>query len=258
MATLFSKLKKRKKENKRIILDDTIIKIQEGDTQLHNAILEQYTPFVASTVSSVCNRYIQETDDEFSIGLIAFNEAIEKFSPSKHTSIITFAETVIKNRVIDYTRKESRHMNDSIPLYNDNYDNENIFGNEYAQTKIEADISIEEFQRQEERRKIQEEIAHFQNTLKEFGLSFDDLVKQSPKHVDARINAIQVAKVLVESDDLKSALWNSKKLPIKQLESLVTTSRKTIERNRKYIISLSIILDSNYLYLKDYLKIDDI
>ena len=61
-------------------LEDTVLKIQQGDGVLHNELIEQYKPFVAKTVSGVCKRYIEETDDEFSIGLIAFNEAIEKYT----------------------------------------------------------------------------------------------------------------------------------------------------------------------------------
>ena len=50
-----------------------------------NELIDSYKPFIAKTVSSVCKRYIHESDDEFSIGLIAFNEAIQKYIPKKGT-----------------------------------------------------------------------------------------------------------------------------------------------------------------------------
>jgi RNA polymerase sigma factor len=90
--------------------------------------------------------------------------------------------------------------------------------------------------------------------LKEFGLSFEELIEQSPKHLDARKNAIKVAKALIENEDLKELLFKKKKLPIKQLEKIVSVSRKTIERNRKYIVSMAIILAGDYVYLKEYIK----
>jgi len=34
----------------------------------------------------------------------------------------------------------------------------------------------------------------------------------------------------------------------------VAGSRKTVERNRKYIIAMAIIITGDYVYLKDYLK----
>ncbi|MCY7801218.1 RNA polymerase subunit sigma, partial [Bacillus haynesii] len=65
---------------KKQTLEESVISIQKGNQQLQNELIDQYKPFVAKTVSSVCKRYIDEKDDEFSIGLIAFNEAIEKYS----------------------------------------------------------------------------------------------------------------------------------------------------------------------------------
>jgi RNA polymerase sigma factor len=49
-------------------------------------------------------------------------------------------------------------------------------------------------------------------------------------------------------------LFSNKRLPIKQLEKMVDVSRKTIERNRKYIIAIALILASDYVYMKDYIK----
>jgi RNA polymerase sigma factor len=79
-------------------------------------------------------------------------------------------------------------------------------------------------------------------------------MEQSPKHMDARQNAIKVAQILIEHDELKRILFTKKQLPVKQLETLVSVSRKTIERNRKYIIAMTIILSGDYIYLKDYIR----
>lgn len=90
--------------------------------------------------------------------------------------------------------------------------------------------------------------------LKLYGLSFSDLVQHSPKHADARIGAIKIAKVLVEDKELLQHLLNHKRIPVKLLEQKVSVSRKTIERNRKYIIAIALIFTNDYMYLKDYLK----
>jgi RNA polymerase sigma factor len=49
-------------------------------------------------------------------------------------------------------------------------------------------------------------------------------------------------------------LYAKKRLPIKELERHVHISRKTIERNRKYIIAIAIILSGEFHYLQDYIK----
>ncbi|MCY7790224.1 RNA polymerase subunit sigma, partial [Bacillus haynesii] len=48
-------------------LEESVISIQKGNQQLQNELIDQYKPFVAKTVSSVCKRYIDEKVDEFSI-----------------------------------------------------------------------------------------------------------------------------------------------------------------------------------------------
>ena len=77
LGILFSALRKRRD------LSEIVMLIQKGDIELRNELLKQYKPFIKKSVSSVCKRYIRETDDEFSIGLIAFNDAIDRFSPDK-------------------------------------------------------------------------------------------------------------------------------------------------------------------------------
>ncbi len=90
--------------------------------------------------------------------------------------------------------------------------------------------------------------------IAEFNLKFDDLVKQSPKHEDARINAFTVAKIIAEDPIMCHYMLEKKRIPMKELEGKVDVSRKTLERNRKYIMVLVIIMKEDFNYLKDYLK----
>ncbi|WP_243291744.1 RNA polymerase sigma factor SigI [Bacillus sp. FJAT-47783] len=242
MLSLLFKIKKEKS------LEQLVHEIQKGDLELQNELIEKYKPFIAKSVSSVCKRYIDERDDEFSIGLIAFNEAVEKYSADKGSSLLSFAELIIKRKVIDYIRKEARASRTI------QWDPVMAEDEEAPQSKVEADLSIEEYEKLLEQEQRKEEILFFRAVLKEFKLSLEELIEQSPKHVDARQNAINVAKVLVEDEELKQFLLQKKRLPVKQLEKKVSVSRKTIERNRKYIMSMAIILSGDYVYLKDYIK----
>jgi RNA polymerase sigma factor len=235
-------------QKKKRTLEETVQLIQQGDRNLLDEIIHDYKPFIAKTVSSVCKRYIYETDDEFSIGLIAFNEAIEKYSTERGSSLISFSEVVIKRRVIDYIRKQTKYQHIGIDLINAAYEEES------AGTVIVNALSLDDYHKKNDEQLRKDEILHFQTLLTTFDLSFSDLVENSPKHADARKNAIIVAKVLVDDQELKEILLTKKRLPIKQLEKMVEVSRKTIERNRKYIIAIALILTSDYVYMKDYIK----
>ncbi len=235
-------------KKKKRTLEESVILIQQGNQLLRNELIEAYKPFIAKSVSSVCKRYIYETDDEFSIGLIAFNDAIEKYSPERGSSLLSFSEVLIKRRVIDYIRKQSKNQHISLDLSHSGYEEESSSG------AIVNELSIEDYKKKSDEELRKDEISQFQTLLATYDMSFSDLIKNSPKHVDARMNAILVAKMLVENSELKSYLFEKKRLPIKQLENLVDVSRKTIERNRKYIIAIALILSSEYVYMKDYLK----
>lgn len=135
LLSLLFLAKKRKRT-----LEETVELIQQGDTALNNELIESYKPFIAKTVSSVCKRYIHESDDEFSIGLIAFNEAIQKYSPDKGSSLISFSEVLIKRRVIDYIRKQSKFQNLS-------FNGGSNLEDDDTGSAIEDELSIEDFRK---------------------------------------------------------------------------------------------------------------
>ncbi len=68
LGLIFTPLKKKRS------LEEKILKIQQGDSNLRNELIHSYKPLLLKRLT-VCNRYINESDDEFSIGMIAFNEA---------------------------------------------------------------------------------------------------------------------------------------------------------------------------------------
>lgn len=212
-----------------------------------NHLLQKYRPFISKSVSKVCKRYINPSvDDEFSVGLEAFNEAISQYSPEKGKSFLTFADMVIRRRVIDYIRKESRH-DQSISLFHE----EGEEGEKYHPYEIRA--AIHQYQMESDTVNRKEEILLLQEKLKDYGVSFFDLVDEAPKHVDARQNAFSIAKLLVEDQLLKQTFLQKKCLPLKELTKKVELSRKTIERNRKYITALALIQIGDFSYLRSYL-----
>ncbi|WP_409253486.1 RNA polymerase sigma-I factor [Bacillus sp. SCS-153A] len=235
------------KRNKKDKLETLAKEIQNGNEEVLNQVLEDYKPFVKKTVSSVCKRYIFESDDEFSIGFIAFHDAILKYNSDRGASLLSFAEVIIKRKVIDYIRMNGRHQIISVEVSNETEEGE-------MQNKLTDTISMEEYDRKKITNERRDEIVAFTKKLEEYSLTFSDLVKNSPKHEDARINAISIAEVVVTTPALLEYLQEKKRLPVKLLEKEVGFSRKTIERNRKYIIAISIIMLEDFYYLKDYLK----
>ncbi len=227
-------------------IEKLVLKAQGGDERIRHDLLEQYKPFVKKVVSKACKRYISESMDEYSIGLLALNEAIDQFNQEQGGKFLSFASVVINRRIIDHIRKESRHNH---ILFSEEEDEEGNIQENY----IERKTSIEKYVMEEERKKRVEEIKDYQQLLLSYGITFQVLSSECPKHIDARENAKIVAKTIAEHEGLRDVLVEKKRLPIKELEGLVSCSRKTIERNRKYIIAIALIYIGEFNALKSYI-----
>lgn len=226
-------------------------KAQAGDNEARNEFINKYKPFIYKHASQVSGRYLNPAnDDEISIALIAFNEAIDKYDYNKGISFISFADTVIKRRLIDYYRKESTHKN-VIPIsafQTDEEENDNL-------SLIEAEKSKEDFELKNQQEELKEEIMNYEKLLNLFEINFSILSDISPKHEDARLRAMEVAKKIANNKIYTEHLLNKKELPVKAILEEVDISRKTLERQRKYIIAIVLILINEFSLLKGYIKI---
>lgn len=232
---------------KDIPMEELIEQAQNGDESAVNFLLKKYQPFIAKNVSEVCKRYIDpERDDEFSIGLSAFNEAIRLFSPDRGSSFLTFSSLVVKRKVIDYIRSQNKYP--TTISFDETYDEEKMEN----PTEVEAVKNM--YQQEQEAWYRRQEILEFQKNLADFKLTLSDLAEVSPKHRDARDSAVRIARLIREDKLLSEYVEQKKKLPIKELAKKVDVSKKTLERNRKFILAIFIILGGDYVFLNDYLK----
>jgi len=226
------------------------MRIREGDLRLRNQFITDYQPFVAKVTSRFCKRYIDPArDDEFAIALAAFNEAVNQFSSEAGRSFLSFAETVIRRRLIDYVRKEQR-FSGQVPYSSFDVEDEE----ENVMNPVEIHEAIRQYEMQKGMEERRSEIIELNRVLGEFDIQFSDLVDASPKHSDSRESLIAIGKLLGEDSGLMRILLGKRMLPIKELLDQVDVSRKTLERNRKYIIAVAIIHNGPYPYLRDYLQ----
>lgn len=175
---------------------------------------------------------------------MVFNEAINQFSAEKGRSFLGFAETVIRRGLIDYLRKESK-FSKQIPyssFLTDEEEDQNI-------NPIEVHQAISHYENEMVTEARRSEINEFKLHLRKFGITFADLAEVSPRHYDSRNNLFRIGQIMAEDAEIMNMLFNKKMLPIKELLAKVDVSRKTLERNRKLLITIAIIFEGPYLYL---------
>ncbi len=220
---------------------------QRGDTVALDKLIYEHKNYIQKTTSQICKRNVNwNQDDELSIALIAFHEAVQKYDPNKGAHFLTFARNVIRQRLIDFFRKEERHLHLPLEASSD-------IGEERQITQIEANKAMEEFQSLQEQNEVALILEEFEQRLLQFGISLDDLVDASPKHRDTRENLLRISKILSNDKELLQTLNELKRLPVTALVKKAKVSRRVLEKGRKYIIALTVIItDEKFSNLKSF------
>ena len=142
-------------------------KIKDGNIHLKEKLIKDYIPFILGIVSNFYTSGAMElkNSDEFSIGLMAFDEAIDKFDFNKGRSFLKFAELVIRSRMMDYYRKISSVNKREIPF--------SYFGSK-SETEIQKKLSSSNIESESGRYEFICELRDFTEKLKGFGLNIEN------------------------------------------------------------------------------------
>lgn len=226
-------------------IDVNAVKAKDDKTYIEEFIKE-YEFFIIQTANKTTGKFITKSDDQWSVSLSAFNEAIRTYSFEKG-SFLSFAELVIKRRLYDYIKKQSKHFNEiavSPNMFTSDSDEEDMPLKKEVLSKIAV--------KSDDEAKL--EIEALSCTLNENGFSFFDLVSVSPKAAKTKTACAKAIAYISQNALLLNEMRNSKNLPIKIIEKNLCLPRKILERHRKYIIAGIEIISGNYPILAEYLK----
>jgi RNA polymerase sigma factor len=218
----------------------------KGNGLVADALIQDYLPYIKAEASKATKRIVTEQDDEFSIAMIGFHEAIESYSKMRG-AFLKYAAVVIRNKLTDYYRKEKRHMGQlsiSAPAYGD----EDVTLGDTL--KDETDI----YNHIENRSATQQEIIELARQLGDFGLSLNDIADNCPKQDRTLESCRKALTCAVENPELILTMKRTKKLPISALVEGSGVERKTIERHRKYLMALLLIYSNGYEVIRGHLK----
>lgn len=208
-------------------------------------LIEAYIPFIRAEASKTVSRIVTEQDDELSIAMIAFHEAIRSYVKSRG-AFLKYAGLLIRSRLIDYHRKEQRHEG-NISLFEEGREDETPLherlsdGKDHSTELVELDAT-------------KQEIAELSRVMADFGISLTDVAENSPKQ-DRTLEACgQVIRYATENRSILDELMKTRKLPMKRLAEGSGVSRKTLERHRRYILAMLLIQTNGYEIIRGHLK----
>ncbi|MBQ6333549.1 MAG: hypothetical protein IJI46_00545 [Erysipelotrichaceae bacterium] len=222
--------------------------IAKNDDEEFSALVKDYQNFLLAEAYKNTGRYISISDDEHSIALSAFHEAILKYDASKG-AFLSFAKKVISLRLTDFARKERKYKNIiSIDDEEEESEEKRLIRNKELQIAEEKEA---EKTRQDE---LRFEIEELREVLKEYGFSFFDLTKVSPKAEKTRQACGKAVVCILLDEKLYAYMAEKRELPMKQLEKQSGVPRKILDRHRKYIIAATEILKGDYPCLESYMN----
>lgn len=224
-------------ENTKELINGLIIDAQDGNVEAREKIISDHLLFIKKIVSKKISCYEDiGSRDEYSIGLMAFNEAIDRYKPG-FRSFQSFAASVIKKRLIDFYRSQSRHLTRNTYLEDANLI---LVGPEGSNPAEQIPVKME--------------IESFMQSLSKYNLTLQDLVSETPKHFDSRLLCVRIAKVITSEPELCMHLQKYRTIPLKRLLTKIRVNQKTVERHRKYIIGICLVLLSNLDIMKNYVE----
>ena len=217
-------------------LEDRVKKAR-GNNDLTSTLISEFKPFIASIAQKRVGRYLHYgEDEELSVGLMAFKEAVDSFNPGKG-KFLSFLRMVISMRLIDYYRKRDREA--SISIGDDEEDAELAWDRK----------SIEQFQADEDSEDLKAEVIGYSAALSKWGISLDELVRVSPRREELKKLYQDIARRIAGNKGLLDSLMETGRLPIKEIGKEIEIHRKKLERGRIYIIAMVLAIRSGLSYL---------
>ncbi len=224
------------------------------DERQFNELVESHKAWMLKIAAETTHHYVSDSDDEWSVALMAFHEAVQSYEESKG-SFRGLAAMVIRRRVVDYLRAEGKHADElsvTPAAFEDGLDEGEAGGvNLQVQQRMaeEADAAPGE----DTASAARAEIAEMQGILQQYGFSFFDLADASPKAEKTKKSCAQAVRTLIASVILMAQMRLKRLLPIKELSEASGVIRKILERHRKYIIAAAEILDGDFPILAGYM-----
>ncbi|MDL2220338.1 sigma-70 family RNA polymerase sigma factor [Eubacteriales bacterium OttesenSCG-928-N14] len=216
----------------------------KGDSLAADAMIRDYMPFIQSETSKALGRLpVAGRDDEMSIAMIGFHQAIQTYNSSRG-AFFKYAARVMRSRIIDYQRSETRHFGHA-SLDADSGEGTllDTLGSEDAEHEQDAQRSA-----------TQEEIAELVAQLNDFGLTLSDIADNCPQQQRTLLACQQVLLYAKHHPEVIQELLRTKRLPLATLVEHTGVERKTLERHRKYILSLMIIHSNGFEIIRGHIK----
>ena len=223
-----------------LLSSDLIIQVRQ-DRQQVSDLIEQYTPWIIKEIQSITGQYVTVAkpgytykngqDHYLTIAMEAFSEAVMQYDGTKGT-FLNFASLVIRRRIIDSMRKESK----------------------YDASRVSMEALREEVASPEEDALLKLEIVDYINRLADFGITIEGLIKSRPTTATTIKQLKDVAEQIAENSQWMQQLSKNKKLNCTKIATELGIHRKWIAKYFDFIVSMVIIRTEHFEQLYEWVE----
>lgn len=218
------------------------------DMEAADRLIGTYLPFIKSETAKYLKRpLVEENDDELSIAMIAFHEAIRGYAKGRG-AFLPFASMLIKSRLTDHMRREKRHRGHlSLDMPTGEERGADTLGMQLSakENEQEAFISWDA---------TRAEIEELAVKLADFGVSFTDVAENCPRQRRTLHACHKVMEYAKGNPGLLEEFLLTRRFPAVRLSRECHVEKKTLERHRKYLVALLVICTNGYEIIRGHLK----
>lgn len=222
-----------------------IVSASQDEKQME-LLLSDYTAFIKACIakygSSNERNITVKIDDLLTVGQMGFVEAVKLFNPERG-NFFSFASLIIKRRLTE-EQKQRRKWSDKVVYLN---------MNEPEDQFIEE--SVVQFRNDTEKSDLLLEISQLKERLSGLKIDFLELSRLSPKHKSSKELCLRVVMYLLNNHDMCEMAIKRGILPYNLILRETHVNEKILERHKKYILAVSIIMKEDYPRLKAYIPI---
>jgi RNA polymerase sigma factor len=218
------------------------IELAKSDKTVLNHIIIDYLPFIKKCLGGAFFK-AEARRDYLTEAMLAFIQSVQTYRP-EDGAFIPYAQTVIRNRLINAANKEI-NLKKSLFAVSTN--------NEEKKPAWEAETAQRQYDFLEEQKNLQMEIIEINNEFSQWGFDLEVLEKKGPKQERSRRVCHGIARKALENPELVTEMIQTRKLPIQWLAVLSGVSEKTLEKYRRYIAAVIIIMRGDYPYIHSFL-----
>ena len=225
-------------------MNDLLNRLKEAKTSNVelDRFISNYMPFIKKEARKA-SVFQMDFDDRLSVAMLVFMNCVRQYDEGCG-AFLPFAAACIRNRLIDEGRKSAKHYTRAMPLTNDENDRESTVG---------TMLAAQRYAKEQERISLAEEIDLFTAALVEFDMKFETLAKICPKQHRSREQCAAISREIASNSILREYFFRTHRIPQSELARRFKLSEKTIEKHRRYIVAITLILTGDYPGIQAFL-----